>query len=368
LAALNGIFASDKPSNEVKKHQVEVRDTSGRLRENRVLFDEDIHWALSRESADRILDRVKKAGFNVYVPCVWHGGGSFFPSRISSLDPRLKRLVDSGYDPLRYLIKRAHEIGIEVHPWVTVVRRETNLYPQFHDNGTPQDAFNVHNPEFCGFIIKMMTDLVARYDVDGVNLDYIRSMGICTSTFCKKDYSSKLKYDFDDDFTRISVAGPARDRLQQWQDDAVSSIVRVFSKKARELKPGIVISVDGNPTLRGEHRPLEGRNEIYWANQGWIDVIYNMDYGRKIDTKAVNETLRLLTAKAKLIEIFGNYDVIDGNTVSRSGKVVADYATLAQRKWPDSGIAFYIYDKMDDEQIRELRTGPFRETALTNWR
>lgn len=353
---------------EIKKDWVKTRDGSGRLLENRIIFDEDMHWALSRDNADRILDRVKKAGFNVYIPCVWHGGGSFFPSKIGSLDPRLRGVVKSGHDPLRYLISRAHEMGIEIHPWFTVIRRETNLYPEFYDDGTPPDAFNVHNPKFRTFIVNLMSDMVERYDVDGVNLDYIRAMGICTSSYCKKDYYLKLKHDFDDDFARRSVEGVARDRLQRWQDNAVLDIVRTFSERAREIKPGIVISVDGHPTSAVEPRPLEGRNEIYWANQGLISVIFNMDYAKRINPESIDEKIHLLENKTRFVEIFGNYDTVNGTAISRKGELIADLAAFAQRKWTKHGVAFYIYNMMDDEQIHALRSGPFQESAVTNWR
>ena len=55
-----------------------IRDKSGMPLERRVLFDEDIEWATSRGAVDKIIHRIKSAGFNVYIPCVWHGQGACF--------------------------------------------------------------------------------------------------------------------------------------------------------------------------------------------------------------------------------------------------------------------------------------------------
>src|SRR3569623_1087438 len=56
------------------------RDANGILLESRVIFDEDMHWANSAAEADAILQRIKDAGYNVYVPCIYHGGGSWHPT------------------------------------------------------------------------------------------------------------------------------------------------------------------------------------------------------------------------------------------------------------------------------------------------
>src|SRR3569832_2068310 len=55
------------------------RAANGVLLESRVMLDEDMHWAYSPAEADAILQRIKAAGFNVYVPCIYHGGGSWYP-------------------------------------------------------------------------------------------------------------------------------------------------------------------------------------------------------------------------------------------------------------------------------------------------
>jgi len=158
----------------------ETRNENGTLLETRAIFDEDILWATSRNATDTILDRIRRAGFNVYVPCVWHGKSAYYDSQIASADPKVRQRIMSGDDPLAYLIQRAHSLGIEVHPWFTVVYRDTDQMRYFYDAGTPDKAFNVHNEAFRRFIRELMLDVVRRYDVDGINLDYIRAMGLCT--------------------------------------------------------------------------------------------------------------------------------------------------------------------------------------------
>lgn len=346
-----------------------TRAKGGEILESRVIFDEDMHWALSKESADKILNRVKAAGFNVFIPCVWHGNGTYYPTLLTSPDPKLADVI-SEYDPLEYLIKKAHALGIEVHPWFTVTRRENSQYPSFFGEGVPGGAYDVHNQEFRKFIVDLMVDVVRRYKVEGVNLDYIRAMGLCTSDSCRASYNRETGKNFWTDYSLRATLGPARNRLEQWQDQAVRDIVDTFSRQAKEINPTLVISVDGHPKPKTDHRPLEGRNEIGWMNDGLIDVIFAMDYRERIDYEQINAVRRDLDQPERLIVLFGNYDrrSATASAVPRPGTLVAKYASYAQRQWPSSGVGFYIYGQMTDEQIAALRDGPFKDTAMPAWR
>jgi hypothetical protein len=347
---------------------VEHRDRNGVLLETRVIFDEDIHWAYSKEAADRILARVKAAGFNVYVPCVWHGRGTHYQTAITTTDERLVRSIVGGHDPLKYLITRAHALGIEVHPWVTVVRREWDRYPEYYGVGVPNNAYDVHNPEFRSFIVSLMLDMVERYDVDGINLDYIRAMGICDSDACKNEYKKQTGHDLTVDTYLSHMSEAARKRIWDWQSEAVNDVVKRVSEGAKKLKPGLVISVDGNPTPRQSQPSLEGRDEIMWANHEWIDVIFNMDYRSRIDAKALDVAKASLNEPEKIYPLFGNFDTVDGKPVSRPGKMIERFVEFSRGKWPDSGIAFYIFQMLDDKQTAVLKQNVFAEDAKPNWK
>lgn len=350
-----------------KMNYVPRRDSKGALLESRVIFDEDMHWAYSPAHADAILERVRAAGFNVYIPCIYHGGGSWYPTNLLHPDPKLAARLKEQPDPLAYLIEKAHSMGIEVHPWFTVMYRGDNAKPEFYDSGTPEGAYNAHNPAFRDFIVKLMVDVVKRYDVDGINLDYIRTMGICTSPSCADDYKNKTGGTLSVDMVTRYVFGPARTRLEQWQDAAVRDILARFSSQAREIKPELVISVDGHPRP-GIPRALEGRNEIEWANAGLTNVIFSMDYQRDLDVANADQVRRALAVPDRLISIFGNYDKREnGPFVPREGELISAYVEFTQRKWPGSGVAFYIFERVSDEQIRALRAGPFKEPARPYW-
>lgn len=319
-----------------------------------VIFDEDMSWATSPAAIDERLRRIAEAGFNVYVPCVWHGRGTLFRSRAAPPDARLSDRMAQGWDPLAYLVEKAHARGIAVYPWFTVVHREDNSHPEWAEHGTPEGAYDVHQPGFRNFAVDLMLDVVTRYDIDGINLDYIRAMGVCTSDYCQRSYRARTGMDLLAD--QAAARDPlARGRIQSWQDEAVGSIVHDFADRARMLKPKLVISVDGHAVTAEDRRPLEGRDEIAWANRDWIDVVFDMDYRAVVDIEAERAARARLADSSKLWLLVGNYNLIDGSANPRSGKWLARVINFAQCIQRDKGLGIYIYSQLNDEQIQALR-------------
>lgn len=334
--------------------------------ENRVIFDESFQWATSKEEADKILTRIKSAGFNVYVPCVWHGKGAYFPTKLVSPDERLIDIFKDGYDPLLYLIRKAHSLDIEVHPWFTVVRREEGILPEYAGDGTPDNAFDVHNPEFRKFIVDLMLDVVKRYDVDGINLDYIRSMGVCISESCKSLYYGKYQRYLNIDKLLSRIPKYQMDSIRAWNGDAVYQIVRMFSRQAKQIKPSLIVSVDAHPLNADLH--LQGQESVKWANEGFIDVIFNMDYKPKINVDHIKEVQKHLKDKDKMIMLVSLYDIVDGNIVARDGDVVADYAKYFRNSKMGNGVAYYHYPRLSNEHVNTLKGSVFDSDAVTTWR
>jgi hypothetical protein len=326
------------------------------------IFDEDFSWAESPASVDARLNSVARAGFNIYVPCVWHGRGAYFPTEKARPERMLSDQIRLGWDPLAYVVAQAHKRGIEVHPWFTVARREDDEHPEWTGVGVPTGAYDMQNAAFRQFIVELMMDVVDRYQVDGINLDYIRTMGVCTSTSCQANYRMQMGADLLKDYSLLkdyallkgAPSPGARSRIQTWQDMAVAGVVKEFSTRARSVNPRLLISVDGFATPSQADRPLEGRDEINWANQGWIDVIFHMDYRPTLDLKRFEAARSMLTDPEKLWFLIANYDLIDDVPTPRSGKWVASVLEAAENSQYGSGIGVYIINQLNSSQTRAL--------------
>ncbi|MEZ5500734.1 MAG: family 10 glycosylhydrolase [Steroidobacteraceae bacterium] len=332
---------------------------------NRVLFEEGLDWSYSTAAADSLVDRAARAGFNVLIPCVWHGAGTSYPSTRA---PRaLLRPTDPDVDVLAYLITLAHQRGIEVHPWITVARRDRDFLDEYSPKGTPPGAFNLQDPGFRELIVGLVEELLSSYSVDGLNLDYVRTMGFCTTAKCQQEYAKVNGRELLIDIATRGSDATAAAALRQWQDSAVGDLIRHVAARRDALRPSAVISVDGHIHRRGEVYAADGRNEIAWLDAGLVDTVFDMNYSALVDEERLRSLMKEFPSP-RIIPLFANYDRIEGTATSRSGPVVNALAYLAQGLPGNRSVAFYLSNMLTTEQANSLRNGAFATSAPAAWR
>ena len=54
------------------------------MRESRAVLDEGLHW-VGRNGAETVCRRIKSAGFNVFIPCVWQWKRDYVAVKSSTL-------------------------------------------------------------------------------------------------------------------------------------------------------------------------------------------------------------------------------------------------------------------------------------------
>lgn len=126
-----------------------------------------------RETVDNFIEKCKRAGINMLLPDVMIRGDIYFKS--DNFKGRVH--ADDQYDPLGYLIERAHAEDIEVHAWSCTYYSEPNM-PEWKMRPLLYDKYNVSyispaHPEVNPYLLSVFEDLL-KYDLDGVHLDYIR--------------------------------------------------------------------------------------------------------------------------------------------------------------------------------------------------
>jgi uncharacterized lipoprotein YddW (UPF0748 family) len=333
--------------------------------ERRLMLDEDTRWASSKLEIRRRIKRIKAAGFNVYIPCVWDGAHAFYsmsdaPSAPGIHDPRNPR-----YDPLNYLIATAHSEGIEVHPWFVVTRRAGAGvgFPESFLAGAPQDAFNIQNAEFRNFIVKLVLDVARRYEVDGLNLDYVRAIGPCSDKACLDRYYQKYKRSLLQDW-QAHERGERVPSLIEWNRSAVTDIVRRISAGTRALRPNAILTIDTVPFDSG--REHQGLDEAGWLHEKLVDGLVDMAYDDPLDIDTLDQAMRAFSPERQIVAV-RNYDFLGEAVVDSTGVVMSDYVRLIRSRWPGAGIAFYHYPHLNSDQILVLQQGVFSGAATSHW-
>ncbi len=212
------------------------------------------------------------------------------------------RLPDPGFDPLELAIEQAHAQGIRLHAWINVMPLWRGISPpidEFHlfhrrpewrltdETGTVQPlgtGYVVVNPvldEVQDHIVNVVRDIVTRYDIDGVHLDYIR--------FLTDELGKEKLYPGDAKSLslyarmvgdRATVGHLNRTKYRAWIRDRITTLVDRIGREA----------LDGYPQIRYSaavwRRPDLARDQYLqdaqrWVNEGMVDEIMPMIYTDK---------------------------------------------------------------------------------------
>lgn len=332
--------------------------------ESRAILDEGLNW-VTKQSAERVCSRIARAGFNVFIPCVWHGRGTIWPSKLAPWDSHNVRA--QGFDPLGNLLQTAGRYGIEVHPWFTVSLRQREFFREFYDSGTPAQRFDIHQESFREFMYSLVFEVATTYPVHGINLDFVSAGGICDSPRCVEDYRRQTGRNLLVDRQIRRIPGWDMKELIAWQAAAVTDLVRRVSLSCRRAKPDIAISMSGDPV-----HPLlkiEGHDSARWADEGLIDVLYNMHYEPAPDFAAIQTIQATMKRPEAMVVGIGNYEEATANNPVRSrepGKI-ADLIRAARGVQRGNGVCVYLYSMLNDAQIDVLRKDVFARPARPRW-
>jgi len=246
-----------------------------------------------------IIDRAAAANFNAVFVQIRGNGDAYYAS---NLEPWAQRLTgtlgrDPGWDPLQVAIDRAHQHGLELHAYFNVFPGWTAAGEVPLAEGPRQLALRDHpdwlaidssgdsgdgeyrwlspgNPAVRAHIAAVAEDLLARYQVDGLHLDRVRTAG--------SDYSR-------DPVTLAAYqTALAVDPALTWGEfmrEQVSAMVADLYAVIEATRPTVRLSA----SVWGIYQALPGCNtsqgltgyhqdSLAWLERGTIDAIVPMIY------------------------------------------------------------------------------------------
>lgn len=235
-----------------------------------------------------LLDRAAATGINTVVFQVRPAGDAVYDS---SLEPWAILLTgvqgqSPGYDPLAFAIQEAHARGMELHAWINPYRAgntaDTLKLVAPHLFRTRRDLIRIYGsniwmdpgePDVLEHSIKVVTDIVTRYDIDGIHADdYFYP-------YVVNDAAGK-PIPFPDDATYAKYGnGMVRD---DWRRDNVNRFVQRMYTTAHAIKPTLKVGISPfgiwRPGFPGSVLGLDAYATIYadsrkWLQQGWVDYL-----------------------------------------------------------------------------------------------
>lgn len=217
---------------------------------------------------------------------------------------------------------------------------------------------DVHRPAYRDFIVKLIIDVVRRYDVDGVHLDYIRTMGRCYCDKCKKEFKKQFGH---------PLTQATEEEWIKWQRQPVADIVRRVSEGVRPIRPHAIVSAAVFANMRAGAQ--DGQDPARWSREGWLDVVIPMDYQMQTLLLRSNERafLDALDDDSKLVTGISLYERSGKEVFARPASLVEEQIGLV-RQMGIHGYCLFVNDYLDDEILHLLKTKINRERAVPYFR
>lgn len=315
-----------------------------------------------KEALLKILDNVEKKNLNTIYFQVRYNSTVLFESSYEPWSYYLTGVVGGNptYDPLDFVIREAHKRGIEVHAWFNMVRcfngSEENVFdhPGHIMNTKPEWVRKVTNdgqtsywldpgiPEVQDYLSNIVIDLAEKYEIDGIQLDYIR-------------YPSREMNDSE----TYELFGNSEE-IDQWRRDNITAIVRNISRVVNIIDPDIKLGAApigvyvNKPGARG----MQAYSEIYqesrrWLKEGLLDYLAPQIYWNFEDDPKFNLLVDDWVKESSSRNIVVGIASYKPDVKQETRKMI-DYSRSAGAQ----GVSFFRYSFIEDEHYFDNKAFP----------
>ena len=335
----------------------------------------------------------KGGGFNTLLVQVRGRGDAYFQNGLEPRPPALD--AQTGFDPLATTIARAHDAGLRVHAWVNVnlvsganelpAARTHVVYrhPEWlmipralaeelaavdprspgylgrlarYVRGQPNELEGLYlspvSPRSAAYTTSVVRDLVERYDVDGLHLDYIRyprddfDYSRDTLTAFRASVAADLtavdrrRYD-----RRAAGAEPLiyteafPERWRAFRTQRLTALLTALGQTVKAIRPSALVSVAvvPDPQEAVGRRLQDWRG---WFRAGLVDVVCPMAY----TTDSAVFAAQIAAAR----EIAGGHGLWAGIGAYRlSSPQIVEHVRTARRLGV-GGVILFSYDSLAD--------------------
>ena len=273
---------------------------------------------------ERSAKELADAGINMLIPNMAWAGVAHYPSEFLPPSETFTRYGDQ----VEQCVQAARQHGLEVHIWkITwnlegaprefVEKLRAAGRTQVSANGEPLNWLCPSHPENVKLELNVFLEIVENYDIDGVQLDYIRYPGAhaCYCEECRKRFVlfchsrgvrrglmndevslrnptsrqaprergkllpalSMSTFSVMDTWPTAVASGELKTAWTEWRVQQITRLVRLLHKRARQIKPNIKISAavfGGYPACVTSI----GQDWVAWANAGYLDFVCPMNY------------------------------------------------------------------------------------------
>jgi uncharacterized lipoprotein YddW (UPF0748 family) len=238
-----------------------------------------------------IMDRSASLNLNAVIFQVRTAADALYESPYEPwsefLSGEMGRAPEPRYDPLAFAIEEAHARGLELHAWFNPYRARyggaklpasadhiSRTRPELVKRYGPFLWMDPGEPEVQATSLRVIRDVVKRYDVDGVHIDdYFYPYKVQGPDGRNVDFP-------DDESYRRYTAGGGTLARNDWRRRNVDEFVRRLYREVKDEKPWVRFGISPFGIWRpGYPQGISGLDayaELYadsrkWLREGWAD-------------------------------------------------------------------------------------------------
>lgn len=340
----------------------------------------------NEDEITKTIDKIAKAKFKtIYLETFYHGY-TIYPSDVAhSYGITNQNPKYFGSDPLRTWIKIAHSKGLKVYPWIETFYVGTgnkgpilSIKPEWGNiqkinidsdslkaSTTEPGAYFIDpaNQQAREYITRIITEIVTEYDVDGINLDYIRypnSLPVYFPNYLSSTwgYTEVARKEFEDKYNvdpgKLTSADPDWQNWEEYRQEKINITVNKIYKSIKSIKPDVQLSAVIFPDLEeAQTQKLQGWKT--WVDNGYIDILTPIILGSspELINSLSTDLMKLSCSKVKIyIGVFGAFN-------NDLPVIFAKQVYSAQKAGVD-GINIFDAAHLSDNYINALIQGPFK--------
>lgn len=241
-----------------------------------------------KEKFDNIVKNCKRLKINSLVVHVRPFSDALYPSKYFPWSHIVlkEQGQNPGYDPLKYMVKRAHKDGMQFHAWINPFRTQLNNIPKKIGDSSPFAKFKtiqskILNEYFVDFgsskylnpassdirelIINGVKEIVENYDVDGIHFDdyFYPEVEKGSENFDEESYKEYTKNLKKEDKLLTHKA---------WRIKNVNKLIRDVYKEIKLINPNVVFGI--SPCGNIDANEKIGADIKTWCkNKGYVDYL-----------------------------------------------------------------------------------------------
>ena len=195
------------------------------------------------------------------------------------------------YDPLKFMIKECRKRGMQFHAWINPFRavatiefadisknHVTNRKPEWFFTYDVNKYFDPGIPEVRKYIVKIIKDIVRRYDIDGIHFDdYFYPYPV-------RDENNKIVQ--VPDYKTYQKYNSGFNNIEDWRRNNLDLFIKDVYDAVKNENPYISFGIAPSGIWRNKGKDPKGSDTrgfahydylysdvLKWLKNGWVDYV-----------------------------------------------------------------------------------------------